>query len=453
VARPTRRIRTRLTFAFVVVLALVLGIAGVVIYGQFGKGLVGTLDQGLVQREQDVRELAEGSLSNAGLVTESGERLMQVYAPGGALLATTRHARGVRLLAPDAVRRVRNGGLSVTTTVADEDDVVRVRAFPVSHRGVVVALATSLSRSHDDQHRLLILLLVVLPGALLLASYTGYLVAGAALRPVDRMRRRAETITHDELGERLPVPASDDEIERLGHTLNDMLDRLDAGVERERRLVSDASHELRTPLSVLRTELEVALTADADREALREVLASALEEVRRLSRLSEDLLVLARADQGRLPLRREPVDVQDLLEGALRRNRMAADEADRSLRVAMGIGGGAVVLADPDRTAQMLDNLIGNALRHGRGDIVVSAADGPDGQVALSVRDHGPGFPEGFTARAFERFSQADTARSGPHSGLGLAIVAALATAQGGTARADNDPAGGGVVTVTLPRA
>jgi two-component system OmpR family sensor kinase len=453
VARYPRRIRTRLTLAFVIVLALVLAVTGVLIYGQFGNGLVSTLDQGLVQREQDVRELADGRLTTAQLVTESGERLLQIYAPSGGLLASTRHALADRLLQPAEVTPVRRAGFSVTTQIAGEDDDVRVRAFPLTDRHVVVAIGTSLDRSHHDQHRLLVLLALVLPAALLLASYTGYLVAGAALRPVERMRERAAGITEADLSDRLPVAATDDELERLGHTLNDMLERLDTTVRRERRLVSDASHELRTPLTILRAELDNALRSDGDRDTLRMAIASALEEVRRLSRLSEDLLVLARADQGRLPLRPEPLDVQDLVEDAARRHHHAAAELGRMVTADVRIDGGAVVLADPDRTAQMLDNLVTNALRYGAGPVELSVIEGAGGQVEIAVRDHGTGLPEDFADRAFERFSQADSARSGPHSGLGLSIVAALAEAQGGEASAANDPDGGAVITIALPHA
>jgi two-component system OmpR family sensor kinase len=291
------------------------------------------------------------------------------------------------------------------------------------------------------------------PLAMIVASFAGYLVAGAALKPVERMRRRAAVITEVDLSERLPVPRTDDELERLGRTLNAMLDRLDETVQRERRLVSDASHELRTPLAILRAELEVALGRPQDADQLRTVVSSALEEVRRLSRLSEDLLVLARVDQGRLPLRLEPLDVQDVVEAAVGRHRAAAREAGRELVTRVAIDGGAVVLADADRVAQMLDNLIVNALRWGSGRIDVEADTAAGPAVAISVRDTGEGFPESFAERAFERFSQADAARVGAHSGLGLSIVAALAQAQGGTATAGAAIGGGAIVTFTLPHA
>ena len=172
---------------------------------------------------------------------------------------------------------------------------------------MVVAVGNALA-SHDGAlERLRTLLLLVGPFALLLASYAGYQVAGAALRPVERMRRRAEQITEHDAAERLPVPDTRDEIEALGRTLNELLERLDAALARERRLLSDASHELRTPLTVLRTGIQVALRRERDVDELRAALESAEHEAGRVTRIAEDLLVVARADQGRLPLRLEPL--------------------------------------------------------------------------------------------------------------------------------------------------
>jgi two-component system, OmpR family, sensor kinase len=162
------------------------------------------------------------------------------------------------------------------------------------------------------------------------------------------------------------VPATGDEIEALGNTLNQLLARLDAALARERRLLSDASHELRTPLTVLRTGIQVALRRERDASELREALESAGREAERVSRLAEDLLVLARADQGRLPVRAEALDVGALLEDAAERARTAASAAGRAVRVEVEQEG-AVALADRDRAGQALDNLVANALAYGRG--------------------------------------------------------------------------------------
>jgi two-component system OmpR family sensor kinase len=290
---------------------------------------------------------------------------------------------------------------------------------------------------------------VVGPLALLLASYAGYQVAGAALRPVERMRERAEQITEHDAAERLPVPATRDEIEALGRTFNELLERLDSALGRERRLLSDASHELRTPLTVLQTGIQVALRRERDAAELREALETAEREAGRVARIAEDLLVLARADQGRLPLRREPLAAGELLEAAMRRALPVAEAAGRDVLVE-GDGPDAVVLADRDRAVQALDNLLANALAHGGGRVRLLAR--PAGQrVELHVLDEGPGFPEQLRARAFERFSQGEEARSGEGSGLGLAIVAAIARAHGGGVDARNLPGGGADVWITLP--
>src|SRR6201999_3663215 len=157
------------------------------------------------------------------------------------------------------------------------------------------------------------LLIIGGPLALLLASLVGYAMAAAALRPVKRMRRRAAAVTASETSERLPVPFGTDESGRLGRTLNEMLSRLEAASARERAFVSDASHELRTPLAILRTELELAMRGEHTREELEDALRSAAEESERLSRLAEDLLVIARSDQGRLPVRPESIDAGEIL--------------------------------------------------------------------------------------------------------------------------------------------
>jgi two-component system OmpR family sensor kinase len=248
------------------------------------------------------------------------------------------------------------------------------------------------------------------------------------------------------------VPGTSDEIEALGHTFNELLGRLDAALGRERRLLSDASHELRTPLSVLRTEVQLALRGERDARELRGALESVGHETERLSRLAEDLLVLARSDQGRLPIRGEPLDAHELLEAAARRAQAAASAAGRSVVVEHQGEEGAVALADPDRAAQAHDNLVANALAYGRGEVRLSARE-VEGQVELHVADQGDGFPPELLERAFDRFSRGDPGRTGEGTGLGLAIVDAIARAHGGRAGAHNRPGGGADVWISLPAA
>ncbi|HUE26315.1 MAG TPA: GAF domain-containing protein, partial [Solirubrobacteraceae bacterium] len=225
-----------------------------------------------------------------------------------------------------------------------------------------------------------------------------------ALRPVERMRSLAEQITEHQLSGRLPESDAADEVAALGRTLNAMLDRVEAAVARERRVVSNASHELRTPLTTLRAEVDLALMGDRDKPELRAALESASEEARRMSRLADDLLVLARADQGRLPLRPRPLAARELLEHAADRARAATELRARAIVVGE-VPDRCAVRADPDRAAQALDNLITNALRYGDGTITLSARSNDD-HIELHVFDEGDGFPDELLPRAFERFGR-----------------------------------------------
>jgi len=179
------------------------------------------------------------------------------------------------------------------------------------------------------------------------------------------MRRRAAAITASTPGSRLPVPGSHDEVSRLAETLNDMLGRLEAAFEHERRFLADASHELRTPLALLRTELELALRRPRSREELEQALRSAAEETERLTRLAEDLLLIARSDQGSLPIRRERLSARGVLTDVADRFAGRAAELGRTLAVEPGED--AALDADPARLEQAIGNLVDNALTHGRG--------------------------------------------------------------------------------------
>jgi signal transduction histidine kinase len=265
----------------------------------------------------------------------------------------------------------------------------------------------------------------------------GYALAGAALRPIERMRRRAAAISTSSLGERLPVSSANDEVSRLGATLNQMLARIEQGVERERRFVADASHELRTPLALLKTELELAVARARTTTELEETIRSAAATTDRLARLADDLLVLARSDEGRLPLKLEETDLCDVVETVATRFQVGVE------------GTPAVIRADRLRLEQALTNMVDNALRHGGGDVVV-AAEVRNGTAEVHVRDDGRGFPRTFLPRAFERFSRPDGSdRNG--SGLGLAIVETIARAHGGSAHVANRDGGGADVWISLP--
>lgn len=317
-----------------------------------------------------------------------------------------------------------------------------IRDVPSTNRAEI-----AMRRQHRDEalHELLAQLAFAFSGTLLIAGIVGHRVARAALDPVERMRSRASSESAD-ASFRLPVPDSRDELSRLAQTLNDLLARVQAGVDRERRLIADASHELRTPLSQLLLRVDLAMSRERSPAELRTALADLQQDTRRLVRLANDLLLIARADDGQLPLRRTRVSVLDVAGEATSRFEEAARREGRT--ISLTIDPSLEVDADPDRLAQALDNLIDNAIHHGRGTVSVSATATP-AAVTIEVRDKGPGLADGFAEHAFDRFTTASPGRSGAGSGLGLAIVAAIAAAHGGRATALPGP--GGAIRVVLP--
>jgi signal transduction histidine kinase len=247
----------------------------------------------------------------------------------------------------------------------------------------------------------------------------------------------------------LAVPETGDELQRLAETLNALLDRVHGALDRERRLVDEASHELRTPLSVLQAELDLALKEPRSRDELEAALRSIAQETERLRRLTQDLLVLARSDRGRLPVHREDVDVSDVI------GRVAATFDDRAARAGVRVhvsGPSGRARVDGDRVRQAVENLVENALRHaGRGGTVGIGAVVDDGHLRLVVTDSGPGFADAVLERAFEPFARADDDRAVDGAGLGLAIVRAVAEAHGGKANARNLEGGGAEVSLDIP--
>jgi heavy metal sensor kinase len=432
-------IRIRLTLVFAGVMAVVLAALGAFLYIRLGQSLDERISEDLDARRMALtRVVAGGSGDVDPSLLAGAEGLARVIGQGarGPVYTETGHALLLTAAELDAAR---------TRSVTTDHDGYRLRAVPVGDK--VVLVGDPLDDRGDAMSALLTQLLVALPLALLVSSVIGYVVAGAALRPIEAMRRRADEISASTSTQRLPLPAARDEVYRLGVTLNEMLERLDAGLERERRFVADASHELRTPLATLKTELEVALRQPRSAAELEHAIDSAAEETDRLVRLAENLLLVARSDQGALTVARDPIAVDALLAEVAGRFRGSAEAAGRIIEVE---DSGTGLEGDRERLHQALGDLVDNALRHGAGEVRLHAVE-HDGLVELHVTDQG-GFDELFLPRAFERFTRADDARTGSGTGLGLAIVAAIARAHGGSAHAANLPSGGADVWITAPR-
>lgn len=451
-------LKVKLTLVFAIVMAALLATTALFIYLRVGGALLSSVDHNLrLQAAETTSHLGrEGALVDPD--TAGGPMIAQLLDRNARVVRST--PAGIPpLLDRAAVARVASGTELVRTNdVAGRTHEWRLLAVPIRSRGLVLAIDASLAARQDALDRLLVELAIAGPIALLLSSLAGYALAAGALRPVESMRRRAAVISASTPGRRLPLPRGRDEIARLTVTLNEMLARLErafeherAAIEHERRFIADASHELRTPLALLQTELEVALRRPRSREELEAALRSAAEETERLTRLAADLLLIARSDEGRLPLRQEPVLAIELLHSAAERfatrasrdgwSIVVSDDDDRSM-----------VNVDPTYVEQALAGLIENALRYGAAPIELSVAE-RDGLVELHVVDRGPGLPEAFLPHAFDRFSRADEARGRGGTGLGLSIVDLIARAHGGHAGAENAPGGGADVWIAVERA
>jgi two-component system, OmpR family, sensor kinase len=383
--------------------------------------------------------------TRAAGVGDPEEGLAQLLGPSGHVLAAEGRVRAPVLRGPE-LRRARRGRLVLEQPVAGIEGDVRLLARPGPGDDDVVVVGQSLDDRDETLASLVGAFVVGTPVAVLLASLLGYALASAGLAPMEAMRRRATEVSLRGGRDRLPVPEAHDEVRRLGETLNDMLGRLRDSFERERRFVADASHELRTPIATVKLELEGALRSGDCGPRTRQALVAAIEECDRIAQLAEDLLVLARAADGRLPVRPEELLARALLEDV--RHRFVDRAARHSRRIDVRAPGDLALVADPLRMRQALANLVDNALRHGGGDVLLAARANSAG-AEVEVRDEGTGFGAGSDAWAFEPFSSGDQARVEGGAGLGLAMVRAIAEAHGGSAEIVPGP--GARVVVRLP--
>ncbi|WP_455569168.1 ATP-binding protein [Streptomyces galbus] len=392
--------------------ALLIAAAGLVFLHRMTAGLDASLGSALrAQADAEVVRLAAGRPfpplpppsardPDGGLGTGAGaERVAQVLAPDGRLLAFTDGA-GARPLADAAeTRAATRKDVPFTASVQDQD--YRMLAVPATHedRRVVVVVGASTRIADAATAHTRDALLLGGPAAVLAAGLAAYWLAGSALRPVDRMRRRLGEIAEQGTGGRLETPATHDEIATLAATMNDVLDRLSDALAQQRGFAADAGHELRTPLTTLKAELELAGQPGRSREELVAAVSAAARDTDRLIRLSEDLLLLSGIDEGRLVVRPQLLAPASLLGEAVRS--VASTAAERRVRVRLRSDDGVRVVADPDRLRQAVDNLLDNALRYAyegsEVEVALTVVGGaPGARCVIEVRDHGPGFPPPF---------------------------------------------------------
>jgi heavy metal sensor kinase len=456
-------IRVQLTVWYLAVLTAIIAMLGAFIVVRFRADMRAGIDRDARHTWRPLaRQYAAGGLQD--FASYSGTVLPrdgadQVFDSGGRLLASWGEAATHSVIVTPEVRADAIAGRMRVVTVALGPEREQYRAFvgPIDRLGErqVLAVAEPFQPVEDSVERVLTLLLFTVPVALTAAAAGGWWLARKALRPVERMRSKAEHIGIDRLGERIAVPRGSDELSHLATTLNAMLNRLEQGVTEKQRLVADASHELRTPLAVMRAELDVSLLGDLAPTA-RTVLESVREEVDRMSRTVNNLLTLAQADEGQLQLLTAPLVLRDRVRAAIRA--LAPAAAAKGLEVeefaVLPAGELGVVEADAQRVDQLLANLVGNAVAYTPPGGTVSVVTWQRGEEAgLTVSDTGPGIPPDALDRVFDRFFRVDGARrrASGGSGLGLAICREIAVAHGGRVWVESDPGGGSAFSVALP--
>lgn len=454
-------LRLRLSLAVTAITLVLVVVGGFMFQRMLRESVDASIDDQLASHTDSVsaplREPA-GTPSPTELSALVGSQpVAQILDPNGRVMAASGSLASRPLLSRVRTERSQREAISFDSHLGagPHADEYRVLATPVPRPdGVwIVAVGSSLEPSDLALHRAETGFVAGATAVVVAVAGGSWLLAGAALRPVERMRREVEQISDDGDARTIAVPETRDELARMAGTLNSILERLHAARDRDRRLVADASHELRTPLAVLTTELELAARPGRTKSELSEAVTHAAIEAQRLARLAQDLLFLARADEAGPQLAHRTLLVRTLLDGAAAAAARRASDAGVDLVV--DAPDDLTIDADVDELRRALDNLVDNSLRVApRGSRIVLAAHADPRACTIEVLDEGPGFPPSFLPRAFERFSRPD-AKRGPDTGgagLGLAIVDAIVGRHGGTVSAHNRSGAGACVRFVVPR-
>jgi heavy metal sensor kinase len=459
VTRRPLSVHTRLTLWYAGALLAILVVISALSYSLLAWSLAQDVDRSLLALAAIVRDAPRGDAFDEAEwwlrdVLDPEHQLFQLLGPDGRLrLRSWRLRDDVLPLSPEARRSVAEGRPAFDT-VALHGQRVRVVALPVRRDGrllEVVQVGVPLTPTERTLRRWIDAWLVLIPLGVGLAAAGGRVMARAALRPVDEMARAARRIDAEALARRIMVRGTDDELDRLAETLNGMLARLENAFGGMRRFSADAAHELRTPLTALKGTLEVALRSDRSGAEYRAALASALEEVERLVRLAEDLLLLSRSSAGpESP--RAAVELEGLVLDAADVGARLAKDSGVAVRV--GSLAPVSVLGDAGALRRAVLNLVENGVKYtpagGRVEVSVEAAGG---EAVIAVEDTGPGIDPRDAARIFEPFVRLDAARDRESggSGLGLAIARSIVVAHRGTIEVERRDAGGSRFTIRLP--
>lgn len=464
-------LRVKLTLYYLAILTAVLLLFGISIYAYLSRSLLMTIDEALDYQVKRIERNMAVSVSSElteplPLIDEDIDQLLMISPQVTQVIDDFGRITDEMAARDDYHLDVDLDYLKTLETGRTYFDSVKTRNgkdLRVAIRRIAdlegdgsyyLRLGQSLGSIEIARRRLLIILGLGIPLALLLGSYGGLVLANQALRPVDRITRAAEQIGAGDLSERVPATSKMDEIGRLAATFNKMISRLQAAFERQKQFTSDASHELRTPLAVMRGDIELTLRRERNPEEYTRVLASNLEEIVRLSRLVEDLLMLARADSGRVELNPEHFDINLLCREMVeyisplvlqRHQTISFDGDEREV----------MITADKQRIKQLLLNLLDNAVKYTDVNGAITLGMKVSGNSAvITVTDTGRGIPSDDLPHIFDRFfrrSKPVADRSVSGFGLGLSIVKWIVDTHGGRIEARSKPGEGTTFIVSLP--
>ncbi len=447
--RPWSRlgtVRMRTTTAAVLVVGLALLIGATALVMTLRSSLERDVEKAAQLRAEDVATALEGGTDPSGVALGDGdETFVQIIDERGEVVASSVMVRG---LGP--VADLRPGDGRTLSGLPGEDDpfIVVARGATGQSEGFTVLVGRSLEPVEDSSAIVAKILLFGVPLLLLVVALTTWGVVGRALRFVESIRTQVAEISTSQLHRRVPNPPGDDEIARLARTMNAMLARLEDEQQRQRRFVSDASHELRSPVATIRNLTEVAI-AHPGRADLEEFSTAVLAEDIRIEKLVDDLLILARSDEGRTSPTRRPVDLDDVVLEEAKRLR-----GSTRLDIETGAVSGGRTMGDVSQLRRVVRNLADNAVQHANSAITFSLSEEKD-WIVIRVEDDGPGIAAEDREAIFHRFARLDNARDRDHggAGLGLAIVYESIKAHGGTIEVGDALSGGARFEIRLPRA
>ncbi|MBA3276306.1 MAG: HAMP domain-containing protein [Chloroflexia bacterium] len=459
----TRRLpfRIRLTIWYGVLFGVMFVVLGVLLYLGLRWRLYSAFDDQLQGQANIVLATSRPAASDAGfgqaaVQLQEEEYVIRLLDNRGAVVNEQGSVPNELIDAQDGIAQALEGGSSFRTVPDQDGDSLRILTLPVRAEpdgSIVGVLQVGLDRGDLDETlgQLGLGLILLIPVATLITLAGGYLLSGPALRPVAAMTTLARNINERDLHERLVDQGPRDELGRLASTFNAMLDRIERAFERQRRFTADAAHELRTPLSLMRSQVDVALSQPRTADAYRQALEGLDADLERITSLTGALLAIARLDSPGVVPDWSDVNMADTIAAVLLHFRDGAARA--------GIGlipdtQPSPLVADEDMMIQVLVNLLDNALTHTGpdGTITVGCAPGAE-TVQVWVRDTGAGIPAGDVPRIFDRFYRPDTGRARHRggAGLGLAIARAIVEAHHGTIALTSTVGVGTTVDIHLP--